>query len=756
MHEEEQKPATRPARGGRRLEIEPDEANTSSKENKPRGRPKKKQIQDAERILQTTAGVDVGEAVELKPQQPLKRRKITPEEPRPKRTRSRTALEHPDAIPVPQPRRRGRQPKTQAIEDEEVNQPPPNGRGKPHEAKRVHSLSPTPKERLRANRQPAKKQPAKAPSPIPSGTEARVVEERSLTGQNEKPQPGRSLRKREIAVAVEVAPKTYGKRKRVVAIAEPDGNDTGLEGERKGRFQASSEATSPSKGILVTANKESPNRRERRAIELQSDDQEEQMTNLNTIEPDPTANARPGSPWTRRAVNAAQTDPTTPSRRKRGAHAARQDKEEDTLEIGSYPVKQLVQPTTPSTRDRMAQSSPTRGAVASDLGRRKAKATEAEDDYDNHAAYEQLKVQLAEQTGSSYLSHFGDGDDEQDRTGGVQNDDDNPFLDSNPGEVTASITLPASSHLPALISLLPTLNRPTIVLVDAFDLFALHPRQALLYCLLDTVQACQSSQGNKGLAVVGITSRVDVVQLLEKRVKSRFSGRTVRVANVHQEVGWTSIARECLLAPIDAEEYEEEEVKEWNELWTAGVEKFLADPGTKQTVHETYSIVRDARVLLRLLITPVARLCPSQPFPSSAILQRAADTQRTRTPFATLHGLPYPALCLLIASRHSQVKGHDIFNFEMLYDAFRIQVRASMAAPIQLNGTSIGMVKCDRGVMLSAFESLVSSRIFVPAAATSFTTPKEFVKYRCAVETEDLKKAVEKTGQVNLKKWWAK
>ena len=127
------------------------------------------------------------------------------------------------------------------------------------------------------------------------------------------------------------------------------------------------------------------------------------------------------------------------------------------------------------------------------------------------------------------------------------------------------------------------------------------------------------------------------------------------MANVHREVGWTSIARECLLAPIDAEEHDDEDVEEWNELWATGVEKFLADSGTKQIVHETYSIVRDVRILLRLLITPVARLSPSQPFLSSATLQRAADAQRTRTPFATLHGLPYPALCLLIASRHSQL-----------------------------------------------------------------------------------------------------
>lgn len=261
---------------------------------------------------------------------------------------------------------------------------------------------------------------------------------------------------------------------------------------------------------------------------------------------------------------------------------------------------------------------------------------------------------------------------------------------------------------------MPKLNRPTIVLVDAFDLFSLHPRQALLYCLLDTVQACQSAQGNKGLAVVGLTSRVDVVSLLEKRVKSRFSGRILRVSNVPSEEGWFGIVRRCLLLPAalspSDDEMTESNLEEWTDLWTTNVEKFLADSATKQSIHETYSIVRDVRVLIRVLTPAIARLSPSQPFPTAAYLQRAMQSQRTRTPFASLYTLPYPALCLLIASHHSDQKGHPVFNFEMLYEAFRVQLRASMAAPIQLNGTGIGMVKCSRSVMLS-----VSSFVLFPA-----------------------------------------
>jgi origin recognition complex subunit 4 len=49
-------------------------------------------------------------------------------------------------------------------------------------------------------------------------------------------------------------------------------------------------------------------------------------------------------------------------------------------------------------------------------------------------------------------------------------------------------------------------------------------------------------------------------------------------------------------------------------------------------------------------------------------------------------------------------------------------------------------------------------RIFVPvgAAAGSASLSREFIKYRCVPEREDVKRAVEKIGQTNLKKWFAK
>ena len=58
-------------------------------------------------------------------------------------------------------------------------------------------------------------------------------------------------------------------------------------------------------------------------------------------------------------------------------------------------------------------------------------------------------------------------------------------------------------------------------------------------------------------------------------------------------------------------------------------------------------------------------------------------------------------MCLLIAATHAQTSGHDVFTFEMLYEAFCDQVRTSQSAPVQVEGGGIGMVRCSREVLMA-------------------------------------------------------
>lgn len=352
-------------------------------------------------------------------------------------------------------------------------------------------------------------------------------------------------------------------------------------------------------------------------------------------------------------------------------------------------------------------------------------------------AIREIAWQLTEQTGQSLLPS--DGDD-------AAADDDNPFIEKKT-EADSAVTLPPPSHLLALIAMLPTLARPTVIILDAFDLFALHARQSLLYCLLDTVQSCRAVAGNKGIAVVGATTRVETVNILEKRVKSRFSGRIIRTAGHPNFDSWLQAARDALCAPSQLHS------KDWGIKWKDAIDKFLQQTQVLDLLKETYSLTRDPRILSRLLVPVIAALKPSSPYPSASEFAAAVAKQRAPPRFAFLTLLPYPAICLLIAAMHARTSGHEIFTFEMLHEAFRDQVRVSLSAPVTVDGGGIGMVRCSREVLLGAFEKLVALKVFIPAGPVAVGTGREFVKYRCDIDRAEVKNAVETLGQLNLKKW---
>ncbi|TCD69691.1 hypothetical protein EIP91_006708 [Steccherinum ochraceum] len=358
-------------------------------------------------------------------------------------------------------------------------------------------------------------------------------------------------------------------------------------------------------------------------------------------------------------------------------------------------------------------------------------------------AMREIAWQLAQQTGTSLMPSEDNADD--------LGEDENPFVEKNEPTVLA---LPPPSHLLALISVIPTLSRPTIIVLDAFDLFALHPRQSLLYCLFDTVQHSRVGANGKGLAVVGTTSRVDTINLLEKRVKSRFSGRILRTACPTALSSWREIARHALSSPFSDNDVEPSD--EWTSLWENVVDRILDDKAMQEALLDTFSLTRDVRMLSRILIPLVLELTTTSPFPTSRTLVATLESQRCPTSNTFLQTVTYPSACLLIAAIHAQTSGHDVFTFEMLYEAFCDQVRTSQSAPVQVEGGGIGMVRCSREVLMGAFEQLVSLRAFVAVAGPSQGTSKGFVRHRCSIERADVKKAVEKMGQLSLRKWFSK
>ena len=63
-------------------------------------------------------------------------------------------------------------------------------------------------------------------------------------------------------------------------------------------------------------------------------------------------------------------------------------------------------------------------------------------------------------------------------------------------------------------------SQPVVFVLHAFEEFTLRPKQTLLYSMFDLMQT-EDAQ----MAVIGLTTRIDVADLLEKRVRSRCSQR---------------------------------------------------------------------------------------------------------------------------------------------------------------------------------------------------------------------------------------
>ncbi|PYH95978.1 hypothetical protein BO71DRAFT_397488 [Aspergillus ellipticus CBS 707.79] len=88
----------------------------------------------------------------------------------------------------------------------------------------------------------------------------------------------------------------------------------------------------------------------------------------------------------------------------------------------------------------------------------------------------------------------------------------------------AMLSHPEDLYGPANDAETATAAKSIVIILDEFDLFVTHPRQTLLYNLFDIAQARKAP-----IAVLGLTTKVDVTEMLEKRVKSRFSHRYVYV-----------------------------------------------------------------------------------------------------------------------------------------------------------------------------------------------------------------------------------
>lgn len=164
------------------------------------------------------------------------------------------------------------------------------------------------------------------------------------------------------------------------------------------------------------------------------------------------------------------------------------------------------------------------------------------------------------------------------------------LLEPSSGSI-ATGTAAGPSTVEALPATAALTSKPLVIVADEFDLFAQHPRQSFLYCLLDIVQG---NRRRGGVAVIGVSARVvrppercspalaamlcidvscnvqDCLSLLEKRVRSRCQSNVLQMIPPSSFISFCDLGKRLLR--VSAAATAEEAENGWATAWNAEVE----------------------------------------------------------------------------------------------------------------------------------------------------------------------------------------
>ncbi|KAJ1918420.1 origin recognition complex subunit 4 [Tieghemiomyces parasiticus] len=269
---------------------------------------------------------------------------------------------------------------------------------------------------------------------------------------------------------------------------------------------------------------------------------------------------------------------------------------------------------------------------------------------------------------------------------------------------------PRRTFAETLLYLLSVLQRPDgrsatplVIILDEFDLFTQHPKQTLLYTLFDIVQSQPLP-----LAVIGVTARLDAVELLEKRVKSRFSHRQIQVYPPTNYKAYVQAAQSALTVDVPRKSARTAADVAYRQAFNKTVKSHFDGSVLPQLLRRQFDLYRDLRSLYRLLIPWVALLGADSPYLQLATFQEAISEQLTDCHVEILLDLSLLELCLLIAIKQYADLQITKVNFEMVYDEYK----TFMSRTGSVSGSGMKLYK--KAVALKAFEHLFALELIGP------------------------------------------
>ncbi|XP_008476289.1 origin recognition complex subunit 4 isoform X3 [Diaphorina citri] len=259
-------------------------------------------------------------------------------------------------------------------------------------------------------------------------------------------------------------------------------------------------------------------------------------------------------------------------------------------------------------------------------------------------------------------------------------------------------------------------HKPVFIVLDQFDYFTDHKNQTLLYNLFGAFGTEKA-----GFCVIAITKRMDALELLEKRVKSRFSPTEIYLVD---SVPYNLSLLHANIKSCYADE------------WNASMKTLQASNTVKSVLQTMAAHSKSIRVYKQFMMCLMDRVSSSHRLLTEDDFKQTLNIFFPNEKMDILLSLSVLELCLVIAcSHHSEIYDKGPFNFEMIYKRF-----------CQFCQQASSMSSLSRHVVMRAFqriESLGVIKCFSPKSQ------RDLQFYNLLYLTEEVTAAVKSFPNVN-------
>ncbi|XP_004870042.1 origin recognition complex subunit 4 isoform X3 [Heterocephalus glaber] len=221
----------------------------------------------------------------------------------------------------------------------------------------------------------------------------------------------------------------------------------------------------------------------------------------------------------------------------------------------------------------------------------------------------------------------------------------------------------------------------------------------------------------------------DILELLEKRVKSRFSHRQIHLMNSFGFPQYVKIFKEQLSLPVEFPD------KLFAEKWNENVQSLSEDKSVRDVLLKHFNVSKDLRSLHMLSMVALNRVTASHPFLTAADLMEAAQLCSMDSKANVVHGLSVLEICLIIAMKHlNDIYEEEPFNFQMVYNEFQKFVQRKAHS----------IYNFEKPVVMKAFEHLQQLELIKPVERTSVNSQREYQLMKLLLDNTQIMNSLQK------------